>query len=408
MTGQWVAPLWQLFVDNVRAVDETAAVHAAAKVDDSKPVRTYDLKGPVGFIETGKRVTDSDGNPSPPPLNYPNNPIVPQIQQAHYDVANTDYFRDLRPLTPEPVVEVPAQSPKRLGESVASMVVPDTADTDPRELRAFAEAGGNLVLTDSALRLLPDIAGLPKTAISEGFAYVGYSDLDRSHPWTSGLHKRARQMFDPVGIGFPLMMARDQYWPCSDAGQCDPSPTKNSAPIWSVDRASWEAKGGTTIATADPPADRTFGGEGGGTTKTTIGTVPLGKGRVVVFGALLPQPTEQYEHWFGLNGYTISTSGQQLLTRALAWKRDGLKPLPPTVKCYSGRTLTIRLARALRSATVTVKGKRQKVLRGKRLRARIDLRKLRPGRYTVKIVGRTKHGRKLRATRQFRKCAERR
>ena len=58
----------------------------------------------------------------------------------------------------------------------------------------------------------------------------------------------------------------------------------------------------------------------------------------------------------------------------------------------------------MRRATVTVHGKRQHVLRGKRLRARIDLRRLPLGGYTVRIVGRTKKGRKVRATRRFRTC----
>ena len=57
------------------------------------------------------------------------------------------------------------------------------------------------------------------------------------------------------------------------------------------------------------------------TDKTIIGTLPLGKGRVVIFGGLLPQPTEAYPHWFGLDAYTISIPGQQLLLHGLTWKR---------------------------------------------------------------------------------------
>ncbi len=403
--GDWQPALYQLFVDNVRAINETAAVHAAAKTQGVAPVRTYDLDGPIGFVETGTRITDRDGNPSPPPPNFPGNPLVSFIPQTHYDVANTDYFRDLRPIVGQPVVEVPARSPARLGESVASMVVSDTTATDTAVLRAFAQDGGNLVLTDGALQLLPDLIGVPKESIKQGFAYVGYSDLDRAHPWTQGLYKRARQMFDPVGLGYPLLMERDQYWPCSEDGVCEPSPTENSAPIWTVDRAAWTAKGGTTIGTADPPADRHFGGEGTATDKTTIGTLKLGKGRVVLFGALLPRPTEQFEHWFGLNPYTISVPGQQMLMRALKFKRDGLKPLPAAARpCTSARALTIRLPKNLRSARVTLKGKRQKVLRGRRLRARLNLRRLPAGRHTVRIVGRTKGGRKVKLTRRVHTC----
>jgi hypothetical protein len=49
--------------------------------------------------------------------------------------------------------------------------------------------------------------------------------------------------------------------------------------------------------------------------------MPLGAGRLVVFGGVLPQPTEEYAHWFGLNGYTVSLSGQKLLLEALTWER---------------------------------------------------------------------------------------
>ena len=111
-------------------------------------------------------------------------------------------------------------------------------------------------------------------------------------------------------------MERDQYWPCSPT--CDESGTENSAPARTVDRAAWEKLGGVTVATADPLGGKAQG-EGTKTDRTSIGTLPLGKGRIVVFGALLPQPTENYDHWFGVNAYTVSIPGQQLLLRALRW-----------------------------------------------------------------------------------------
>ena len=79
--------------------------------------------------------------------------------------------------------------------------------------------------------------------------------------------------------------------------------------------------GGETIATADPPEDRKGEYEGQATDKTIIGTLPLGKGRLVVLGGVLPQPTEDYPHWFGLNAYTVSVTGQQMLINALTWER---------------------------------------------------------------------------------------
>jgi hypothetical protein len=154
--------------------------------------------------------------------------------------------------------------------------------------------------------------------VEKGYAYVGYSDLDRSHAWTEGLYARARQTFDPVGLGYPLLMERDQYWPCGNGGgECEKSPTLNSAPIWSIQRADWEKAGGVTVGTVDPPKDRKLGAEGQETSKTSIGVVDSGKGRIIIFGALLPQPSEDFDHWFGLNPYTITIAGQEMLLNAL-------------------------------------------------------------------------------------------
>ena len=118
-------------------------------------------------------------------------------------------------------------------------------------------------------------------------------------------------------------MERDQYWPCGGGGgqsQCENSPTTNSAAIWTIDRAAWEKAGGVTAGTADPPKSRKAGAEGQETGKTSIGELKLGKGRVVIFGALLPQPSEHFDHWFGLNPYTVTITGQTLFLRALGAK----------------------------------------------------------------------------------------
>jgi hypothetical protein len=314
---------------------------------------------------------------------------------------------------------VPAAKPGRAIRNVASLVVADTtAVADVPALRRFAQDGGNLVLTDAALGLLPElVGGIGKDAVRRNQAYVGYSDLDRTHPWTEGLFKRARQTFDPVGLGYPLLMERDQYWPCDEVtGVCEESPTVNSAPIWSVDRAAWEKAGGRTIGTADAPEDPKFGGEPTSTTRTTIGTVEVGKGRIVLFGALLPQPSEQYDHWFGLNAYTISIPGQTMLLRALRWGRAGLaddgkdrlrKP------CKSRRRFIVRLPRKIRGARivrgrVTVAGRRVKVQRVRgRLVALVQLQG-KPGSVVrVKITSVTRAGRRVTQVRRFRICVKR-
>jgi hypothetical protein len=414
LSGRWNPALFQLFTDNVRAADETGAVIAAQRAGSPTELTatTYDLHGRVGFAETGARVTDRDGNPSPPPAGYPGTPEAPEIQQEHYDVENTDYFRDLRKVVRSPIEEVPAVAARTRG--LDTLVVSDTTDVDAAALRRFAEGGGNVVLTDSALRLAPKLFDdVPASAVKQGFSYVGYGDLDRSHPWTDGLYKRARQTFDPVGLGYPLLMERDQYWPC-DTG-CENSPTQNSAPIWTVDRASWERSRGVTVATADPPADRKFGGEGTKTDKTEIGLRPLGKGRVVLFGALLPQPTEAYPHWFGLDAYTVSVPAQQLFLRALAWDDGAAARLggAPSRSCASRRRFLIRLPKRVHGRRVVrgrvrVDGKRVRVQRVHgRLVALVDLRGKQRGAYRVTVTSVTHAGRGSTRTRRFRTCRRR-
>ena len=181
-----------------------------------------------------------------------------------------------------------------------------------------------------ALKMIPSLAKIDKKAVNGDWGYVGYADLDRSHPLTHGLLATAWQTYAPTPIGYPLLMERDSYWESGtnneDAG--DSSPTKNSAAIWSIDRDAWEGAGGVTVGTTDPPADRksvdegstmdTYGKRDANQDKTEIGVLPVGKGRIVIFGALLPKPTEEYSHWFGLNAYSISHPAQTMLLRVLS------------------------------------------------------------------------------------------
>jgi len=315
-SSPWSGVDYQKWVDNMRAVFETGVV-SAASVDKLEPP-VQKVKGDIGFFESGRRVTDADGNPSPPPQGFPGHPLTPQIKQGHYDVSNTDFFRDLRGYVPNAPVEVRDRDLGRLNR-LDSFVVSDATVRDTAALRRFAKSGGNLVLTDSALKMLPKLTGLGAKELGLRFGYVGYSDLQRSHPWTHDLLVTARQMYDPTGLGYPLLMERDGYW--TDEGGQTGSRTENSSPIWAVDRNAWEAAGGTTIGTVDPPEDPKATIEGVREDLTNIGTLKVGKGRIVIFGAILPQPTEEYPHWFGLNGYTVSAAGQTMLLRALNWTR---------------------------------------------------------------------------------------
>jgi hypothetical protein len=53
----------------------------------------------------------------------------------------------------------------------------------------------------------------------------------------------------------------------------------------------------------------------------TLGELRLGKGTIRVIGALLPMPTEQYYHPFGLANYALTYTGYQVLQNSLQWTR---------------------------------------------------------------------------------------
>jgi len=80
--------------------------------------------------------------------------------------------------------------------------------------------------------------------------------------------------------------------------------------------------------------------------------------------------------------------------------------------CLSRRSFRIRLrgprGDRLRRATVYVNGHRVRVLRGKRLRSRVNLRGLPRGRVIVKIQGVTRKGRHVREIRRYRTCTPKR
>ncbi len=345
----------QLYADNARAGLFTTLVQAAA---GDRTVTQRDLGGRVGFYDDGTRVTDADGNPQPVPGGFPGAPLLAQMTQRPYDVSQTDYFRAL----PEITVQRPREvTPKRLKRSLASLrtlVVADQEVADPAALDAWVRAGGNLVLTDSALRLLPTLGVGTKDDVVPGKGYVGYTDFVRGdEPFTRGISRVARQTFDPVGLGFPLLMERDGYWQCKPGERPDcASGTVNSAPLWSIDRKAVEAvPGARVLGTIDPPARPTATREGTGTRRASLAVIPHGEGRITAFGAVLPRPTEEFPHFFGLDAYTLSPTAQELLLRAMTVPG---RPAPPAARLTRRRLSSGRLRLALehpRAGTTAVR-----------------------------------------------------
>ena len=203
-------------------------------------------------------------------------------------------------------------------------------------LRGYAERGGNLVLTDGAVRNLAWMGLMGRGFINDFSVYAGYIAFTRDDTTDSYADPLAHnvnqpgaaegpgfrhQTYEPVPIGYAISPADD------DADL-------NASPVWSVDQIEWERLGGRTAGTTT--ADQ-----------VTLGELPVGGGVVRVVGALLPMPTEQFYHPFGLANYSLTYSGYQVLQNALQWQR----PVPQLDLRVTNLEATS--TKATQSATVT-------------------------------------------------------
>lgn len=289
------------------------------------------------------------------------------ILHKGYDVSPNAYFEQLAQATGGAVRLADAAALD--GHTGDNLVVLGAAAraVDPAALRAYAEAGGNVVLTDDALPLLVAMGLVPEGSVAMKEAYSGYADLvDREHPLAAGLKGFPRQTYDPNPLGFE----------------------PGTSPVWFVDRASWEDAGGVTVGavakkgSGAPVVDRPeecdaltprvplflqradhdhFGESSGAADLTppvhlttaarasafgvgadceeldaaTLGVLKVGAGTVHVFGAILPPATEAYHHPYGLDDHAVAIAGNHILLRMLGMEhavtaRDAGEAVGPT------------------------------------------------------------------------------
>lgn len=372
--------LAQVWTDSIRAINLTMFRQAI------EPKRfTYEVGGRAGYVADPELVTSDDANGA----GYVRKPGE-DTPQRPYAVTRMTFFEDLNGSADRPLeaVRVPdvlsgAQSLARYDSLVlANDAMPEGGDRAAwlAKLGDWVRAGGNLVLTDGALSALPSLglSGIAAGDITVAKQAVGFADfLDRTHPLNRGLRGVARQTYDVVPLGYAFG-------------------DEDTAPNWKVRRAAWEAAGGTTQAT---------NGDG----QTIYGEAPLGKGRVRVLGALLPDPTEAYYHPYGLQNYAVTYTGYTLLQNMLRWANPARSDAPVACVRRSTRT-TLRItlpARARRTGVrVTVNGKRGTVVsrRGRVLVVRLTSKVPGRSRFVVRARGRLTNGTRYAVAREHRAC----
>ena len=264
------------------------------------------------------------------------NPVTAEASpgQAPFSASSMDFFSDLNKYIADPAMRAEAvgideilADPGALDGFDSLVVVNGVGDrghlTDPEgeiglspgeadayfaALRGFAQRGGSLVLTDAALRAVPEVSAVPSASVgtsqpSEASRYNnvcnGTTDpLEKSVclPGTAG--GTGRQAVEPTPLG---------YTP--DGGD-DSASVARMNQYW-VQTAAWTAAGGTSSATV---------GSG-----TGLGRMPLGDGRVVLAGSLFPDPNYApggpRDMRFGVASYALTFSAWQIFLNTVDYAR---------------------------------------------------------------------------------------
>ncbi len=250
-----------------------------------------------------------------------------------YNVASSDFWTALNAFAPKgnQYEEIdPAKKLPPLDTLVVSDVVPGAGGFAARA-KAFVERGGNLVLTDGALQLLPAlIPAIGADKVRSQLQYLGQVVFAKASvagrdpavaasttkdPLAAGIDQPGarfntglkRQTFEPVPVGFKIT---------DDAGG-----DFAAAPQWFVDRAAFEAAGGRVAGIGVQPGPSPAVGSAPST--VTLGELALGKGVVRIIGGLLPQPSEKYDHEAGLEPHGVTYSGYQLAMNLTSYCRPG-------------------------------------------------------------------------------------
>ena len=191
------------------------------------------------------------------------------------------------------------------------------------KLREWVEDGGNLILTDGALRILPEVTGIPDSAINRQTVYTGQTtfatreNVDTlSHRLSRNVDQQGsrfgsggrRQMFEPTPLGFAIQ----------SPGGADQSHARQ----YDVDFGEWEKLGGTVAGTSADAGDRDAQAV---YDRVTLGELRKGRGRVRIAGALLPQPSTDFDHPLGLEPYALTFTGYIVVRNLFDTTAGGLR-----------------------------------------------------------------------------------
>lgn len=287
----WNPALEEAHIMSVRAEIESLMVDAIA-LDD---VKARPVLGRAGYFKAPGVVTKRDGYGGPKPPKG--------VSPMPYSATRMKYFQDLSRFAARPLRAVTRRSLRGRGlRGLQTLVLADrpfgTAYKGSkgarrvaiRKIERFVRNGGNLVLTDRAIKLLGRFGLVGRSAIQKRIYTAGHINIDDfDDPYTRKVHHTASQTYYEVPLGFSV--------------------DEDSSPHWIVKAGALSKAKGKAIAHIEDETD------------IGLGRIPMGRGTIGFIGALLPQPTEKFDHFYGLADYAVTIAGGQILNNMIAHGR---------------------------------------------------------------------------------------
>lgn len=287
----WIASLEEAHIMAVRAEIETFLVEAI----ELPKVEVRLRLGRTGYFNDPRVVTDADGYGGPKPPKG--------VKPESYRATRMRYFRHLSRFAGRELKRVTPRTLRRgVLDSLDTLVLADSPFGNRYKGKArqrrravdkierFVKRGGNLVLTDRAIKLLAPLGVVGKKAVQRRVYTAGHIDIhDWEDRYVKGLPATASQTYYEVPLGYSI--------------------DEDTSPHWIVRAAALERASGKAVAHIEDESE------------IGLGRVKLGRGTIGFIGALLPQPTERYDHFYGLADYGVSVTGGIILNHMI---REGL------------------------------------------------------------------------------------
>ena len=241
----------------------------------------------------------------------------PDPGQIGYRATNMKFWKDLAPFT-KPRIKRLTPADIRTGRSwrnLDTIVITNKVykDVGLKLRRWVARRDGNLVLLDSALKMLRPMRMISGNATSSNYylGYVNFATAGREVTYRDPLARKINQPGAAEGMSGGEVHRRQTYeavpigYSIQDASGND----ANNSPVWYVPQSVWKKARGKQRAIATT----------GSTTNVSYGEIRYHGGRIRILGALLPMPTKKFDNPFGVANYAITYSGYQLLENMLQW-----------------------------------------------------------------------------------------